>query len=92
MASLNVERKRHALHTGVRLGSWSIHDRDRKLVYFTYLGDVSNLFVKGWNMWNNPFTKYQQDIQVVLELLIFPGCLHIKSKYTRETFAVHLSS
>ena len=26
-----------------------------KLVYFTYLGDVSNLLIKGWN---NPFTKY----------------------------------
>ena len=26
-----------------------------KLVYFTYLGDVSNLLIKGCN---NPFTKY----------------------------------
>ena len=24
---------------------WSVHDRDRKLVYFTYLRDVSNLLI-----------------------------------------------
>ena len=34
------------------------NDRDRKLVYFTYLGDVSNLLMKG-HVWScyNPFTS-----------------------------------
>ena len=27
------------------IGSWSVHDCDRKLVDFTYLGNVSNLLI-----------------------------------------------